>query len=187
MNEIDLISGLKSKNLAAINYFVNNNQQFVFILCIRMLNDKEVAEELTQDVLIKCIEKINLFEGKSKLKTWVYKIAHNEVLNYFRKNKLNTTELNDETINYNEDNSLMKELNQKDLKAAIQLIFNKLPVDQKELLTLFYLEDLSLKEIEQVTGTSPSNIRVKLYRARDNFRTFLSKNDVNLLNQLRYG
>ncbi len=187
MNEIDLISGLKSKNLAAINYFVNNNQQFVFVLCIKMLNDKEVAEELTHDVLIKCIDKINLFEGKSKLKTWVYKIAHNEVLNYLRKNKLSTTELNDETINYNEDNSLIDEMNQKDLKNTIQSVFSKLPVDQRELLTLFYLEDLSLKEIEQVTGTSPSNIRVKLYRARDNFRSFLNKNDVNLLNQLRHG
>ena len=187
MKEIDLILGLKAKNLAAINYFVNNNQQFVFVLCIRILNDKEVAEELTQDTLIKCIEKINSFEGKSKLKTWVYKIAHNEVLNYLRKNKLNTIALNQETINYNEDNSLINEMNQKDLKVTIQVVFNKLPADQKELLTLFYLDDLSLKEIEQVTGTSPSNIRVKLYRARDNFRNFLNTNELNLLNQLRNG
>jgi RNA polymerase sigma factor (sigma-70 family) len=187
LKEIDLILGLKNKNLSAINYFVNNNQQFVFVLCIRILNNKEVAEELTQDVLIKCIEKVNSFEGKSKLKTWVYKIAHNEVLNYLRKNKISTTELNEETLDYNQDNSLIDGLNQKDLKDTIQLVFNKLPVDQKELLTLFYLEDLSLKEIEEVTGASPSNIRVKLYRARDNFRSFLNKNDVNLLNQLRYG
>jgi RNA polymerase sigma-70 factor (ECF subfamily) len=187
LNEIDLISGLKSKNLSAINYFVNNNQQFVFVLCIKMLNDKEVAEELTQDVLIKCIEKINLFEGKSKLKTWVYKIAHNEVLNYLRKNKLNTTALNEETINFNTDNSLIEDMNEKDIKQFIQIHFEKLPVDQREMLTLFYLEELSLKEIGEITELSLSNVRVKLYRAREKFRMLLNKNDVNLLKQLRYG
>ena len=187
MNEIDLISGLKSKNLAAINYFANNNQQYVFVLCIKMLKDKEVAEEITQDVLIKCIEKINLFEGKSKLTTWVYKIAHNEVLNYLRKNKLAISELNEDTLDINSDNSVVEEMNEEDLKQLIQIHFDKLPDDQRELLTLFYLQELSLKEIEQVTKISPSNIRVKLYRARDNFRSILNKNDVNLLNHLRYG
>jgi RNA polymerase sigma-70 factor (ECF subfamily) len=187
LNEIDLISGLKSKNLSAINYFVNNNQQFVFVLCVKMLNDKELAEELTNDVLIKCIEKINLFECKSKLKTWVYKIAHNEVLNYLRKNKLYTTELNDESINYNKDNSMIDDMNDKDIKDIIQFHFKKLPVDQREMLTLFYLEELSLKEIGEITQLSLSNVRVKLYRARERFRNLLNKNDVNLLKQLRYG
>ena len=187
MNESDLISGLRTKNQAAINYFVNSHQQFVFVLCVKMLNNRELAEELTQDVLIKCIEKIDLFEGKSKLKTWVYKITHNEILNQLRKNKLNITELDDSMVNYNEDNSLSDKLNQNDIKHVIDTHFNKLPDDQKELLTLFYLEELSLKEIEEVTGMSPGNIRVKLYRARDNFRAFLNKNDVNLLNDLRYG
>ncbi|PIQ15796.1 MAG: RNA polymerase, partial [Flavobacteriales bacterium CG18_big_fil_WC_8_21_14_2_50_32_9] len=57
-----------------------------------MTNQREVAEEITQDVMIKCIKNINSFEGKSKLKTWVYSIAHHEVLNYLRKNKIPTTE-----------------------------------------------------------------------------------------------
>ena len=187
MNEFDLISGLKSKKLATINYFVNNNQQYVYVLCFKMLKDKEVAEEITQDLLIKCIEKINLFEGKSKLTTWVYKVAHNEVLNYLRKNKLAISELNEATYNFTSDNSIVDEMNDDDIKQLIHTHFDKLPDDQRELLTLFYLQELSLKEIEEVTEMSPSNIRVKLYRARDNFRSILNKNDVNLLNHLRYG
>jgi len=54
-------------------------------------------------------------------------------------------------------------------------------------MTLFYLQELSLKEIAVATELSESNVRVKLYRARENFRTILSEKDINLLNQLRYG
>ena len=186
MNEIDLISGIKNNSISAINYFVQAHQQFVFVLCVKMTNDREISEEITQDVMIKCIDKINAFEGKSKLKTWVYKIAHNEVLNHLRKNKINTTELNEETTGRSYDKSILNEMNDLDLKYTIDKYFNKLPTDQKELLTLFYLDELSLKEIEDITNLSASNVRVKLHRGRDQFRKLLSEKDVNLLNQLRY-
>ena len=186
MNEVDLISGLKGNSIAAINYFVQTHQQFVFVLCVKMTNDREISEEITQDVMIKCIEKINAFEGKSKLKTWVYKIAHNEVLNHLRKNKLMTSELNDETTPTSIEKSILDNMNDLDLKHAIDTHFNKLPIDQKEILTLFYLEELSLKEIEQITQLSASNVRVKLHRGRDQFKKLLSEKDVHLLNQLRY-
>ena len=88
MNDLDLIQGLLNRQESAINYFVNNYQQFVFVLCVKMVKNNEVAEELTQDVLIKCIEKIEKFKGESKLKTWVYTLAKREALNYIRVNKL---------------------------------------------------------------------------------------------------
>ena len=186
MNEKDLIQGLINKQTSAINYFVKLHQQFVYVLCVKMLGQHEVAEELTQDVMIKCIDKIEAFEHKSKLKTWVYKIARNEVLNHLRKNKLDTKELNEEIIVHSNETSVVEELNQKDLNKTVQHIFTKLPTDQKELLTLFYLEELSLKEIEDITGLSSSNIRVKLHRGREAFKTQLNEKDIHLLNQLRY-
>ena len=84
LKDSDLILGLINKQTSAINYFVNNYQKFVYVLCVRMLNNVEVAEEITQDVLIKCIEKIEQFKGDSKLKTWVYTVAKRETLNYLR-------------------------------------------------------------------------------------------------------
>ncbi|MDF1674376.1 MAG: sigma factor, partial [Vicingaceae bacterium] len=63
MEETDLIKGLQNKSHSAINYFVQLHQQFVFVLCVKMTHQREVAEEITQDVLIKCIEKIEQFKG----------------------------------------------------------------------------------------------------------------------------
>lgn len=100
MNDSDLIRGLLNQQTSAINYFVNSYQQLVYVLAVKMTNNKEVAEEITQDVMIKCIEKIGQFKQASKLKTWVYTVAKREVLNYIRINKLETTQLTEnETFN----------------------------------------------------------------------------------------
>ncbi|MDF1674375.1 MAG: sigma-70 family RNA polymerase sigma factor, partial [Vicingaceae bacterium] len=129
---------------------------------------------------------INDFEGKSKLKTWVYSIAHHEVLNYLRKNKIPTTELMESIPIVDNEKNILDTFADKDMKLMIEHFFNQLPADQKELLILFYLNELSLKEIEAVTALSAANIRVKLFRARENFKNLLSEKDITLLNQIRY-
>ena len=110
MKDEDLILGLINQRVGAINYFVNNYQQFVFVLCVKMLNDREVSEEITQDVLIKCIDKIGQFKGDAKLKTWVYSIARREVLNYIRINKIHTSEITAVVENQHQTNELVEQL-----------------------------------------------------------------------------
>lgn len=184
LKDSDLILGLINKQTSAINYFVNNYQQFVYVLCVRMLNNVEVAEEITQDVLIKCIEKIEQFKGDSKLKTWVYTVAKRETLNYLRINKIETTELSDVISNkIKSDDSF----DGNELSTVLNYYFKKLPFDAKEMLTFFYLEEMSLKEIAETTQLSESNVRVKLYRARESFKSVLTEKDVTLINQLRHG
>lgn len=167
-----------------MNYFVNNYQQFVFVLCVKMVNNEVVAEEITQDVLIKCIEKIDSFNRQSQLKTWVYTIAKRETLNYLRVNRPETLELKESAAG--QVNEIQEEFDRRDLKALIEELFEQLSMDQKELLTLFYLEELSLKEISGLTGLSESNVRVKLHRARERFRDNITKKELSLLNQIRY-
>lgn len=186
MEETDLINGLSIKSQSAINYFVQAHQQFIFVLCLKLTHQREVAEEITQDVLIKCIKNINAFERKSKLKTWVYSIAHHEVLNYLRKNKVPTIEVSEKLQLVDDATNVLDSFSSNDMKLLITHYFNKLPTDQKELLTFFYLNELSLKEIEEITALSAANIRVKLFRARENFKHLLSKKDITLINEIRY-
>ncbi len=187
MKDEDLILGLINKQESAINYFVNNYQQFIFLVSIKMLNNKEIAEEITQDVLIKCIEKISQFKKESKLKTWVYSIARREVLNFVRVKKIQTSEITPIIENKIKTTELTNQLDKNDLKLIIDEHFNRLSIEHKEIMTLFYLEELSLKEIAVLTEQSESNVRVKLYRSRESFRGLLSEKDITLLNQLRYG
>ena len=185
MNDSDLIQGLINQQSSAINYFVGNYQQFVFVLCIKMLGDKELAEEITQDVMIKCIEKINQFKGQSKLKTWVYTLAKREVLNQLRKNKLDTIELNGVEPSFDKQQT-ESQINQGDLKVLITKVFDRLLPDQKEVLTLFYLQDFNLKEIAEAMNLSEANARVKLYRARERFKQVIPEKDLILLKEMHY-
>ncbi len=185
LNDSDLIQGLISKQTSAINYFVNNYQQFIYVLCVKMLNNNEIAEEITQDVLIKSIEKIDQFKGQSKLKTWIYTLAKREVLNYIRINKPETVNIENHPPNEH-INNIEEQLNQKDIKQAIQQAFEFLNFEQKEILTLFYLQELSLKEIAEMTTLSESNVRVKLHRARERFKKIVTKKDLSLLKQIHY-
>lgn len=184
MKDTDLIQGLLNRQTGAINYFVNNYQQFVFVLCVKMVNNEVVAEEITQDVLIKCIEKIESFNQQAQLKTWVYTIAKRETLNYLRVNRPETIELKESSGG--QVNEIQESFDREDLKSLIQDLFEQLNADQKEVLTLFYLEELSLKEISELTGLSESNVRVKLHRARERFRDNITKKELSLLNQIRY-
>lgn len=186
MNDRDLIQGLLNQQTSAINYFVNNYQQLVFILCVKMVNSTEIAEEITQDVMIKCIEKIDQFKGEAKLKTWVYTLAKREALNYIRINQLKTVPIDDVETAHQKQTLVEEELNTNDIHAIIQQNFAKLNLDQKEILTLFYLQELSLKEIAELTALSESNVRVKLHRARERFKNIVSEKDLSLLKQLRY-
>lgn len=187
LKDSDLILGLINKQTSAINYFVNNYQQFVFVLCVRLVNSNEVAEEIAQDVLIKCIEKIAQFKGEAKLKTWVYTVARREAMNYIRINKLATTPISPSIENKLKGDDIIDLLDDQDLTQTIQYYFKKLSTDAKEMLTLFYLEEMSLKEIAETTQLSESNVRVKLYRARAQFKSILTEKDVTLMNQLRHG
>lgn len=185
LNDSDLIQGLLNQQTSAINYFVGNYQQFVFVLSVKMLNNTELAEEITQDVMIKCIEKIDQFKGQSKLKTWVYTLARREVLNKLRKNKIDTVELNG-TEESSASNGTESQLAQKDLKALIADNFERLNSEQKEVLTLFYLEEYNLKEIAQAMELSEANARVKLYRSRERFKQVLPEKDLILLKEMHY-
>lgn len=186
MDELDLISGLKTKQPSAINYFVNNYQQMVFVLCVKMLHNNEVAEEITQDVFIKCIEKIDQFKSASKLKTWVYTVARREVLNYIRINQIATKELTEIESNKFGHNEIEEDLTKKEMQSLIQNQFEKLPVEQKEILTHFYLNEFSLNEIARLCELTEENVRVKLFRARKAFKNSLTTKEVSLINQLRY-
>ncbi len=189
MEEIDLINGLQNRNQSSIMYFVQGYQQFVFAVIYRMIEQRESSEEITQDVLVKCIERIDQFSAQSSLKTWVYRIARNETINYIRKNERQIETVHEDQVPiismYAGDEK--DDLEFRDMQNLIKKYLNKLPADQKEMLILFYLKELSIKEISQALDLKENNAKVKLFRARDHFAKLLSSSDVELLNEMRYG
>lgn len=157
---------------------VDRYKDMIFTLALKMVKNREEAEEVAQDTFIKIYNSLNKFKGDSKFSTWIYKIAYNTCLDRLKKNKKE-----DLTISIDEfsahliktmDNALSA-LEDKERKQTIQNCLNLLPSDENFLLTLFYFEDQSLEEIGKIMSINANNVKVKLFRSRQKLAVILKK------------
>jgi RNA polymerase sigma-70 factor (ECF subfamily) len=144
------------------------------------LQNKEDAEEVFQDVFMSVHQKIDSFEGKAHIKTWLYRIAVNRSLDFIKAKKtkkrfafFKMSNIDDLEINskINHPGVLLEN------KEATERIFkaiNKLPKNQKSALILKSIEQLSQKEISQILGIGEKAVESLLSRARRNLKEILN-------------
>ena len=153
----------------AFTVLVNRYKDLVFTLAIRMLKNREEAEEVSQDTFIKVFKSLGKFKGDSKFSTWIYRVAYNTCLDRIKKNKSHYKEVAIDEFTEHEiktiDNALATlEKNEQDEK--IQQCLQLLPSHDSFLLTLYYFEDLSLEEISKIVELESNTVKVQLFRAR---------------------
>lgn len=182
--ERELIANIKSGDVNAFSHLIDQHKKMVFAVIYRMVDSKEDTEELAQDVFIKAFKSIKLFEGKSKFSTWIYKIAYFTAINHLRKKKMLQVPLNEALI-ANVSEATLNGLNNDDQKKYIKAAMAYLKPIERELITLYYLQELNNKEVAEITGLSLSNIKVSILRIRKKMmgilNALLADEAVNLL------
>ena len=157
---------------------VDRYKDMIFTLAIKMVKNREEAEEVAQDTFIKIYSSLNKFKGDSKFSTWIYKIAYNTCLDRLKKNKKEDLNISIDEFSAHliktMDNALSA-LEDKERKQTIQNCLNLLPSDENFLLTLFYFEDQSLEEIGKIMNINANNVKVKLFRSRQKLAVILKK------------
>ncbi|MBP2831525.1 sigma-70 family RNA polymerase sigma factor [Aquimarina sp. U1-2] len=138
-------------------------------LAISIIKDEHLAEDILQDVFIKVYKKIGTFKFRSKFSTWMYKIVVNTCYNELKRQR-NTVpiEENEKPFDHTTSPEGSDKLTFEDQKAYIQKGMQQLKTDEALVLRLFYLCEMSLKEIEAITKFKASKIRVDLHRGRKN-------------------
>ncbi|MBB4800727.1 RNA polymerase sigma-70 factor (ECF subfamily) [Flavobacterium nitrogenifigens] len=163
-------------NLFAV--LVDRYKDMIFTLSLKMVKNREEAEEAAQDTFIKVFNSLNKFKGDSKFSTWIYKISYNNCLDRLKKNKKEDLNISiDEFSSHlvkTMDNALSA-LEDKERKQAIQNCLNLLPREDNFLLTLFYFEDQNLEEIGKIMNLNSNNVKVKLFRSRQKLAVILKK------------
>ena len=144
-------------------------------LVISVLKDKALAEDVLQDAFIKVFKSIDGFEFKSRFSTWLYRIVVNTSYNALKKEKPQVDIEDVEKDSLIEPFTGGEALTLTDQNKYIQQAFELLRPDEALVLRLFYLSELSMNEIEEVTGFSLSKIKVDLHRGRDNMYYYLKK------------
>ena len=140
---------------------MRRHDKLMFSVCLRLVGNRQDAEDITQDVMLKLFSRLNSFEGRSSFKTWMVRVTRNACKDWLKKKAISkqySEALANEpqeqsTIEYQED-------------RLIGLLKDLSPTD-REILTLRFVADLNLQEIAETTDLSLSATKMRLYRAID--------------------
>ncbi|WP_299525154.1 sigma-70 family RNA polymerase sigma factor [uncultured Lutibacter sp.] len=163
-------------NVNAFAFLVEKYKHMVYTLAIRIVKNKEEAEEVAQDSFVKAFKNLEKFKGESKFSTWLYKIAYYGSLDVLKKNKRFVNSENIDDFNEGDLGNMqdaLEYLHEKERKKVINDALLKLNEDERIILTLYYFEDLPVKEISKVVNLSEDNIKTKLFRSRKKLTTIL--------------
>lgn len=156
-------------DVSAYAMLVSKHKNLVFSIAYKILNNREDAEELSQDTFLKAYQSLRTFEKKSKFSTWLYRIAYNGAISKTRKKRPEMVGMEDHIINnYSVDEiaTNVHQLDENEQGVLIGKALKKLPEEDNVLITLFYREENSIDDISYITGLSVSNVKVRLHRIR---------------------
>ena len=184
MSEKEIISALRSGDTRAFENLLDQFQDKVYRSCLSYLPNAQEAEDIAQEVFVEVYQSIHKFEAKSSLSTWIYRITTNKCLEHLRKKKakkrfgflqsINGGEIEEDKRAYLSDyNHPGAKLEAKEKLALLQKAVESLPDSQRVVITLFYFEQKSQKEISEITGRSVSSVESLLFRAKKKLETLL--------------
>ena len=146
---------------------MNKYGQEILQLVYSYVKNKEVAEDLTQDIFIKCYKSLHTYKGKSKLRTWLWRIAINQCKDYIKSwyNKKVIVTENEYTIVQKESVEQTVIQNDEDHRLASAVM--NLPIKYREVIYLFYFEEFPIKDIAMVLEVKENTIKTRLRRAKE--------------------
>lgn len=181
------INEIKGGDTVSYSFIIDKYQHMVYTIAFRILGNIEDSQDVAQESFIKAYQQIRQYEGKSKFSTWLYTIVYRTAISKLKENKIKTISISNSIIeNYSQDYTspqfVQLQLNdeQRQIKHAIQ----KLPQTEALLITLFYINENTTREIHEITGLSLANIKIKLFRARKKLEKdlrFLIKQELDTL------
>ncbi|WP_222984071.1 sigma-70 family RNA polymerase sigma factor [Flagellimonas meishanensis] len=173
----------------ALEALINRHNQRISSFIYSKVLDRDVAEDIFQDTFIKVIKtlKRGAYSEEGKFLPWVMRIAHNLIIDHFRKNKRmpkfeGSDDFNIFSVIKDEKLNAEKQLIQDQIESDLTLLIEELPEDQKEVLIMRIYKDMSFKEISENTGVSINTALGRMRYALINLRKIVARNNIVLTN-----
>ncbi len=184
-----LVKNYISGDESALASLIERHQSKIYGFIYSKINDSDLSDDIFQDTFIKVIKtlKSNSYNEEGKFLPWVMRIAHNLVVDHYRKAKKMPFQRETEEysiFNYMSDNSLNIEgqIISEQVESDLAKLLDELPADQKEVLIMRMYQDLSFKEIADLTGVSINTALGRMRYALLNLRKIIEKNQIILTN-----
>lgn len=163
--ETELIGLVVSGDREAFDEIMRLHEDRVFSVCLRIMTDREMALDATQDTFLTVFRKAAQFEGKSALGTWIYRIAVNTCYDHLRKAKRRRSETIPDNFDPR-DPSAEEALDSAGMRPEIQQALDQLPQDFRTAIVLSDIEGMGLPDVASVLGVPVGTVKSRLFRGR---------------------
>ncbi len=184
-----LVKNYISGDESALSVLINRHQSKIYGFIYSKVADRDLSDDIFQDTFIKVIKtlKTKSYNEEGKFLPWVMRIAHNLTVDHFRKAKKMPFQRETEEysiFNFMSDNAptIESKIITEQVESDLTRLLDELPEDQKEVLVMRMYQDLSFKEIADLTGVSINTALGRMRYALLNLRKIIEKNQIVLTN-----
>ncbi len=163
-------------NSKAFGYFIRTYQNKAFGVAVSIVKREDDAKDVVQESFITAYSSLTNFRNEAKFSTWFYRIVVNTALQFIKREKRKDEVAAEYSITDDEKtafNNAIGQLQKQDLKKIIKKVFEKIPAKEALILQLYYIDDQSILEIEEITAFTKANVKVLLHRGRTSFYKML--------------
>jgi RNA polymerase sigma-70 factor (ECF subfamily) len=188
LNDQELVQAYIKGDQSAIETLINRHRSKVYTYILLTIKNQQLAEDLFQETFIKVIQSLRRgkYKDNGRLLSWVIRIAHNLIIDHFRKEKQMNSVSNDDTevdlFNSKKfsDKNIEEVIVSSQIKSELRTLINELPADQREVVLLRHYGELSFKEIADQTGVSINTALGRMRYALINLRKMISERELSL-------
>lgn len=188
LSDYELLNNYISGNEISINILLDRHRKRIFDYIYMMVKNQDVADDIFQETLIKVVRFVR--EGRytenGKFLSWVLRIAHNQVIDYFRqkkqRNNISEGDAGSDLLNHPKfsDRTVEERLITDQIEADVRKLIDFLPSEQKEVVLMRYYMGLSFKEIAEQTNVSINTALGRMRYALINLRKLIDENRLTL-------
>jgi RNA polymerase sigma factor (sigma-70 family) len=184
-----LVNAYINGNEKALSDLIQRHKQRIYSFIYSKVADRDVTEDIFQDTFIKVINtlKRGAYNEEGKFLPWVMRIAHNLIIDHFRKNNRmpkfeNNGDFNIFSVLCDDDLNAERKIIKGQVEEDLRRLILELPEDQREVLVMRLYKDMSFKEISDQTGVSINTALGRMRYALINLRKVIDKHNIVLVN-----
>ena len=178
LSDEELVDLVCKKDQELYQEVVNRYQDKLMRYANFLVGDENKAADVVQEAFIKAFVNLKSFNTKKKFSSWIYRIVHNESINYLKKHKKEISLEDNDWIKktIKSKHNVEKDFTKKEITNMIKLSFKKIPLKYSEVLTLFYLEEKSYEEISDVLRMPTGTVGTRINRGKKQLKAIFEKN-----------
>lgn len=169
--DLPLVRAMAGGDRTALTELYTRHGANILNYLTSLLHDRQLAEEVLQDVMLAAWDSANGFRGDSKVRTWLLTIARNRAINTQRRYAPDFVPLDESS--FSADTTPLEKVERKSQQQALQAAIQQLPPFHQEILVLIFYHQLSGPEVAEVLGVTVGTVKSRLHRAKEMLRRVL--------------